>query len=78
MERVSGEPIKKHLQNMLREWAESQGKSLEEVKADMKKVYEDPEKLREALRAGPTSARMMDIAIGMLCVNVYRPIHFIQ
>ena len=71
MEAVNGVPIKKYLKGMLEEWATSQGKTVDETKAEMKKMYEDPDKMREMLgNSKPASETMTDVYIaGVKAIN---------
>eukprot|EP00946_MAST-07B_sp_MAST-7B-sp1_P000878 g878.t1 len=71
MERVAGEPIRKHLKKMTADWAAKQGKSLREVKEEMKDLYEkNPKKLKEALSATGASETAMSIYIaGTRAIN---------
>ena len=71
MEAVNGVPIKKYLKEMLEEWATSQGKTVDETKVEMKKMYEDPEKMREMLvNSKPASETMTDVYIaGVKAIN---------
>eukprot|EP00928_Gymnodinium_smaydae_P030375 TRINITY_DN22618_c0_g1_i1.p1 TRINITY_DN22618_c0_g1~~TRINITY_DN22618_c0_g1_i1.p1 ORF type:complete len:555 (-),score=73.48 TRINITY_DN22618_c0_g1_i1:88-1752(-) len=49
MERIRGEPIKKHMARTFDEMAVARGKSRQELEAELRKHFEDPEELRKLL-----------------------------
>lgn len=55
MERLRGEPIKSRMKRMMAEAAESEGKTLEEFEAEMKRKYENPKELQKLLQQRPPS-----------------------
>ena len=55
MQAVSGKPVKKVMSKVFEEMASSQGKTMDELKVEMKSQFEDPDKLKKFLSASPPS-----------------------
>ncbi|KAL3916397.1 MAG: hypothetical protein SGILL_005200, partial [Bacillariaceae sp.] len=56
MEKLQGEPIQKRMNRVMSEWAEREGKTMDEFKEDLEQKYKDPKELEKIMQQKPPSA----------------------
>ena len=71
MDAIDGKPVKKVMRQVFEEMAEAQSLTVDELLEDMKKQFEDPEKLRAMLSQPPPSEFSIKVGLFVMRLQEY-------